>query len=162
MTTALQPILFRLFFVIPVCIERSAVHAKPAVCTWPEKANRILQYPGRNVRIGCSFAAGLYWMLQIDNGNVTGMMGHFEPNRPITLKEIQDRGISFELGRYCHPYIRDHVLARYFKPQDIEYIKSAYLRDAGDGKVANEKNAFPEMANGKIDHHAMNVVLDLT
>jgi hypothetical protein len=114
------------------------------VHTWPENANRILQYPGRDVRIGFSFAAGLYWMLQIDNGNVTGMMGHFEPNRPITLKEIQDHGISFELGRYCHPYIRDHVLARYFKPQDIEYIKSAYLRDAGDGKVANENKLSPK------------------
>lgn len=61
------------------------------------------------------------------------MMGHFEPNHPISATEIREKGIAFSFERFCRPYIKDHVLAAYFKTEDVELVKRTYLDDVGDG-----------------------------
>ena len=75
---------------------------------------------------------GFFRIWQIPREQVEGIMGWFEPALPVHLDEILERGIPFEHGRYCQPYIREPFLWERFGDTARE-AKDGYLDDGGDG-----------------------------
>ncbi|HMG83883.1 MAG TPA: 4-alpha-glucanotransferase [Ferruginibacter sp.] len=69
------------------------------------------------------------WSIPLDA--VEGILGRFVPAIPITIDELVEAHISFEVDRYCKPYITDKVLENMFGDQ-ADYIKVNFLRIADD------------------------------
>ena len=75
---------------------------------------------------------GFFRIWQIPLDQVEGIMGWFDPALPVHLDEILERGIPFDLNRYCQPYIREHFLWERFG-DTARQTKESYLEDPGDG-----------------------------
>ncbi len=73
---------------------------------------------------------GFFRIWQVPQDQVEGIMGWFEPALPVTLEELQARGIGFDFCRYCRPYLREHSLAERFG-SDLGWVKDQYLEPCG-------------------------------
>lgn len=58
-------------------------------------------------------------------------------NSAITLEELLSRGVTFDMKRYCAPYIRDHVITDLFGPDDFDFAVREYLEQHEDGTLTN-------------------------
>ena len=54
---------------------------------------------------------GFFRIWSIPLHAVEGIMGHFNPALPVHINEFGQRGLWFDYGRLCKPYITDSVLA---------------------------------------------------
>jgi 4-alpha-glucanotransferase len=54
---------------------------------------------------------GFFRIWSIPLHAVEGIMGHFVPALPVHINEFGQRGLWFDYGRFCKPYITDAVLA---------------------------------------------------
>ncbi|KAB2641278.1 MAG: 4-alpha-glucanotransferase [Verrucomicrobia bacterium] len=73
---------------------------------------------------------GFFRIWQIPLDQVEGVMGWFEPALPVTLDELQARGIAWDFCRFCRPYIREHSLAGRFGTE-VDWVKDQYLEPCG-------------------------------
>ena len=73
------------------------------------------------------------WSIPMDA--VEGIMGHFVPAIPVTIREFHSRNISFDHYRYTKPYITENVLWEVFG-YDNELVKSLFLQYDGFGNYA--------------------------
>jgi len=73
---------------------------------------------------------GFFRIWQVPYEQVEGIMGYFDPARPIEIEEIHDRGIPFDIGRYTKPYIRDTCLLERFGDRADE-VKERFFREVG-------------------------------
>ncbi len=64
-----------------------------------------------------------------------GILGYFYPAIPVTIAELQEKGIPFNYNRFCTPYINDEILWNLFGDQNT-YIKDQFLSENGDGTYA--------------------------
>jgi 4-alpha-glucanotransferase len=87
---------------------------------------------------------GFFRIWQIPQNQVEGIMGWFDPALPFSVDEILSRGITFEINRYCRPYIHLDSLKERFG-QNVDAALRDYLRDCGGGfyqlreHVANQR-----------------------
>jgi 4-alpha-glucanotransferase len=70
------------------------------------------------------------WSIPLDS--VEGIMGRFVPAIPVDLHEFAERGIQFDISRFCDPYITDTVLWEMFG-QDVTLF-SPFLKELGEGR----------------------------
>ncbi|MCX8495554.1 MAG: 4-alpha-glucanotransferase [Akkermansiaceae bacterium] len=75
---------------------------------------------------------GFFRIWQVPSEQVEGIMGYFDPALPISIVEIRERGIPFELERYCKPYVRDACLLERFGDRASE-LKERFFREVSDG-----------------------------
>ena len=75
---------------------------------------------------------GFFRIWQVPYDQVEGIMGWFDPALPVHVDEIRARGIPFDHGRHCLPYIREHFLQERFGVHTGQ-AKHDYLCDAGGG-----------------------------
>jgi len=75
---------------------------------------------------------GFFRIWSIPMNQVEGIMGRFVPAIPVTLQEINSKGISLDHYRFTKPYINETVLLKEFG-YDNDYVKQHYLKFIGDG-----------------------------
>ncbi len=75
---------------------------------------------------------GFFRIWQVPYEQVEGIMGWFDPAMPVHVDEIHQRGIRFDFGRFCKPYIREHFLWERFGDATDE-VKELYLDSIGYG-----------------------------
>jgi 4-alpha-glucanotransferase len=63
---------------------------------------------------------------------VEGIMGHFVPAIPVTMHEINSKGVSFDHYRFTQPYINETILFQVFG-YDNELVKKQYVKSIGEG-----------------------------
>jgi 4-alpha-glucanotransferase len=80
------------------------------------------------------------WSIPMDA--VEGILGYFSPALPITIQELNARGIGFDYEVWCKPYITDRVLGETFG-HDAEFARDHFLTYGHDGHY----NLIPEFAN---------------
>lgn len=57
---------------------------------------------------------GFFRIWQIPHEQIEGIMGYFDPALPVRLEEFHERGIAFELGRFCQPHLTEPFLSQRF------------------------------------------------
>lgn len=57
---------------------------------------------------------GFFRIWQVPYAQIQGLLGVFNPALPYSSDELRYAGLDFEEGRFCKPYITDHVLWEYF------------------------------------------------
>ncbi|MCF8358151.1 MAG: 4-alpha-glucanotransferase [Prolixibacteraceae bacterium] len=77
---------------------------------------------------------GFFRIWEIPKHAIHGLLGYFKPGLPLSLNEIQDRGIWFDYDRFLKPYIRGHFLHEIFGEYASE-VKKNYL-------IETENNQF--------------------
>ena len=75
---------------------------------------------------------GFFRIWSIPMHSVEGIMGHFVPAIPITINELNAKGIKVDHYRLTHPFINETNLFQIFG-YDNEYIKKEYLKHIGEG-----------------------------
>ncbi len=75
---------------------------------------------------------GFFRIWSIPMHAVEGILGHFVPAIPVSINELNSKGIQCDHYRLTHPYINETVLFQTFG-YDNELIKKEYLKHIGDG-----------------------------
>ena len=75
---------------------------------------------------------GFFRIWQVPSDQVEGIMGYFDPALPIPIAEFHERGIPFELKRYCKPYVRDACLFERFGSRASD-VKKRFFREVDGG-----------------------------
>ncbi|MDI9356600.1 MAG: 4-alpha-glucanotransferase [Chitinophagaceae bacterium] len=76
---------------------------------------------------------GFFRIWEIPMHAVEGLLGKFSPCIPLSIQEMEQRGLHFQYHRYCFPYIRDYMLAEIFY-EHSEFVKNEFLY-----KINNEE-----------------------
>jgi 4-alpha-glucanotransferase len=75
---------------------------------------------------------GFFRIWSIPMHAVEGILGHFVPAIPISINELNAKGIRFDHYRLTHPYINETILFQVFG-YDNELVKKEYLKSIGEG-----------------------------
>jgi 4-alpha-glucanotransferase len=75
---------------------------------------------------------GFFRIWSIPMHAVEGIMGHFVPAIPLSINELNAKGIKCDHYRLTHPFINETILFQLFG-YDNELIKKEYLKHIGDG-----------------------------
>jgi len=75
---------------------------------------------------------GFFRIWSIPMHAVEGIMGHFVPAIPVSINELNARGIRCDHYRLTHPYINETILFQQFG-YDNELVKKDFLKHIGDG-----------------------------
>jgi 4-alpha-glucanotransferase len=78
---------------------------------------------------------GFFRIWSIPMHAVEGIMGHFVPSIPVSLNELNAKGIRFDDQRFTTPFINETILFKLFG-YDNELVKKEYLTSIGDGHYA--------------------------
>ena len=78
---------------------------------------------------------GFFRIWQVPQEHIEGIMGWFDPALPVEEREFAERGIHFDRGRFCEPFITDEIIARRFG-DFAEGVRRDFLRDLGHGRHA--------------------------
>jgi 4-alpha-glucanotransferase len=78
---------------------------------------------------------GFFRIWSIPMHAVEGILGHFVPAIPISINELNAKGIAFDHYRYTRPYINETILFQVFG-YDNHYVKSNFLESIGDEHFA--------------------------
>lgn len=76
---------------------------------------------------------GFFRIWSIPIQEVDGIMGRFVPAIPITIKEMNERGINFDLDRFTKPYINESILFETFGYEN-EFVKQNFVQSIGNGQ----------------------------
>jgi len=81
---------------------------------------------------------GFFRIWEIPGDAVDGLLGQFSPAHPISVDELHGRGLRwFDYGRFCTPYIREHMLDRYLGgAENVALAKRDYLTETAPGCYA--------------------------
>lgn len=83
---------------------------------------------------------GFFRIWSIPLNAVEGILGRFVPALPVKRQEFLQRGISFDVDRFCKPYITDAVLNQVFSGE-AETVKNTFLEPNNRGGY-NLKEAY--------------------
>ena len=75
---------------------------------------------------------GFFRIWSIPMHAVEGIMGHFVPAIPVSINELNAKGIRCDHYRLTHPYINETILFQVFG-YDNDRIKKEYLKSIGEG-----------------------------
>ena len=75
---------------------------------------------------------GFFRIWSIPMHAVEGIMGHFVPAIPISIHELNAKGIRCDHYRLTHPYINETILFQIFG-YDNDVVKKDYLKSIGEG-----------------------------
>ena len=75
---------------------------------------------------------GFFRIWSIPMHAVEGIMGHFVPAIPVSINELNAKGIKCDHYRLTHPYINETNLFHLFG-YDNDLVKKDYLKSIGDG-----------------------------
>jgi len=75
---------------------------------------------------------GFFRIWSIPMHAVEGIMGHFVPAIPVSINELNAKGINTDHYRLSHPFINETNLFQIFG-YDNDLIKKDYLKSIGDG-----------------------------
>jgi 4-alpha-glucanotransferase len=75
---------------------------------------------------------GFFRIWSIPMHAVEGILGHFVPAIPVSINELNARGIKCDHYRLTNPYINETILFQTFG-YDNDLIKKEYLKHIGDG-----------------------------
>ncbi len=78
---------------------------------------------------------GFFRIWSIPMHAVEGILGHFVPAIPISINELNAKGIAFDHYRFTMPYINETILFQVFG-YDNNYVKSNFLESIGDEHFA--------------------------
>jgi 4-alpha-glucanotransferase len=78
---------------------------------------------------------GFFRIWSIPMHAVEGILGHFVPAIPISINELNAKGIAFDHYRFTMPYINEAILFQVFG-YDNNYVKSNFLESIGDEHFA--------------------------
>jgi 4-alpha-glucanotransferase len=78
---------------------------------------------------------GFFRIWSIPMHAVEGILGHFVPAIPISINELNAKGIAFDYYRFTMPYINETILFQVFG-YDNNYVKSNFLESIGDEHFA--------------------------
>ena len=96
---------------------------------WRERFQRLSRYFDA-YRI--DHILGFFRIWQVPADQLEGVMGFFDPARPLHIDEVCARGIDFDPVRHARPYIREHHIAERFGPEAGE-ARHHFLDDCGNG-----------------------------
>jgi 4-alpha-glucanotransferase len=97
---------------------------------------------------------GFFRIWSIPMHAVEGILGRFVPALPVRGEEFQARGITFDLGRYCLPYITEDVLWELFGSQ-----KDHFHEFLQPGSTAGAYQLRPEFATQRqVEKHFADVI----
>lgn len=105
---------------------------------WPEMAKNGYQWwQNRLQTLSRYFDAfridhilGFFRIWQIPLEQVEGTLGYFNPAIPVTMEEFQSRGISFDYGRFCQPFITTDFLQELFG-EEAGFVIDTFLEPYG-------------------------------
>ncbi|UZR94144.1 4-alpha-glucanotransferase [Chondrinema litorale] len=69
---------------------------------------------------------GFFRIWEVPWKSVEGILGHFNPALPLSVEELQQRGVHFDYDRLCKPYVREHMLQELFG-DEADNVKNEYL-----------------------------------
>jgi 4-alpha-glucanotransferase len=69
---------------------------------------------------------GFFRIWSIPVNAIEGSLGHFVPALPLTIAELEQRGIVFDYTRYCKPFITDEILNKLFN-NNAQHVKETFL-----------------------------------
>ena len=75
---------------------------------------------------------GFFRIWSIPMHAIEGIMGHFVPAIPVSVDEMNNKGISFDHYRFSQPFINESVLFETFG-YDNESVKKQYVKNIGNG-----------------------------
>ena len=75
---------------------------------------------------------GFFRIWSIPMHAVEGIMGHFVPAIPVSINELNSKGIAVDHYRLTNPYINETIIFQQFG-YDNEQVKENYLKSIGDG-----------------------------
>lgn len=75
---------------------------------------------------------GFFRIWEIPLEQIEGTMGYFNPAIPVSLGEFEERGIRFDIERYCKPYITVEWLNKIFG-EDALFVSQTFLEKASTG-----------------------------
>ncbi len=75
---------------------------------------------------------GFFRIWEIPWDNVEGLLGRFNPALPFSIEELSQRGLRFDLDRFCKPYIRHHIIYDIFG-NHAEAVFSQFLQESTSG-----------------------------
>ena len=78
---------------------------------------------------------GFFRIWSIPMHAVEGILGHFVPAIPISINELNAKGIAFDHYRFTMPYINESILFQVFG-YDNNHVKSNFLESIGDDHFA--------------------------
>jgi 4-alpha-glucanotransferase len=76
---------------------------------------------------------GFFRIWEIPIAHTEGLMGHFNPDLPISADEIQNWVGWFDYDRFCRPYIREHILQERFG-EYVDEVKWNLLTEIRPGQ----------------------------
>ena len=84
---------------------------------------------------------GFFRIWRMNEGDVQGLLGQFDPALPMTEQEICSYGTWFEYHRMTHPFIREYMLLEMFG-QNAQYVKNTFLEMVTQG-IYRFRSDFP-------------------
>ncbi len=75
---------------------------------------------------------GFFRIWEIPGDQVEGILGRFNPSLPLSVEEINQRGMWFDYDRLCKPYIREHFLYDFFGEYTNE-VRARFLDSYAPG-----------------------------
>lgn len=76
---------------------------------------------------------GFFRIWEIPYDCVEGLMGRFNPSLPLSVEELEQKGIFLDHERLCKPYIRYHMIRQLFH-NHADSVFSEYLQEYSSGK----------------------------
>jgi 4-alpha-glucanotransferase len=93
--------------------------AKEGFVWWKKRLQKMAEYFDA-YRI--DHILGFFRIWEIPLHAVEGLLGHFNPALPLSVEEIEQYGIHFDIDRMTRPYIRHHLLEPLFGEYASEVI----------------------------------------
>ncbi len=106
--------------------------AKDGYAWWVRRFRKMAEYFDA-YRI--DHVLGFFRIWEIPTDSVHGLLGQFSPSMPMTVKEIEQYGWTFNEQRMTTPYITDEVLDAVFGYKR-ELVSLLYLNPIGEGRYA--------------------------
>lgn len=75
---------------------------------------------------------GFFRIWEIPKQSIHGLLGYFRPALPLSIQEIEDRDIWFDVERFTQPYIPKHILHDFFGEFTDEAL-ALYLESTENG-----------------------------
>ncbi len=103
---------------------------------------------------------GFFRIWQIPLSQISGIMGVFNPRIPISLEELRNYGITGDIRRYTHAFIREYMLDEIFGEEknivieeflDVVWEGAYSLKDSVNTQVKIEEK-FKEELFKKLEH----------
>ncbi len=104
--------------------------AKDGYSWWQKRFKNMAQYFDA-YRI--DHILGFFRIWEIPEHSVQGLLGHFNPAKPLSIDAINRYGYIFDEQRFTKPYIREIFLEKIFGAYTTE-VKELYLTPTGYGR----------------------------